>query len=189
MESTMGNVKPLISEQPNMTTLPPEEVPSNIPDDIPQNEVDDLIKKRDELKTEFEKLNKRSGGMMGRVKNELGELQDDVIEEINTIKINIQMKLDEIKNRLASIKLKAQQKKQDRQKKREIEILEKDIERYEKSIEQIKNKKIITANDLKNFKDIAAITGPFITLISGIITRITVGLSDADPTRPGYQRD
>ena len=181
-------VRRVIREQEEMETLPASEIPNNIPNNI-SNEVDELELKREELKTEFEKLNKRSGRMMGRVKNKIGDLEDSVIEEINSIKTNIEMKLDDIKRTLVLIRMKSQQKKQDRRKAREIEFLERDIEKYEKSIDQIKNKKIVTANDLKNFLNITKITSPFITLISGLITRIAIGYSDADPTRPGYQRN
>jgi cob(I)alamin adenosyltransferase len=164
-------VRRVIQEQDDMATLPASEIPNNIPSTISGNEIEELEQKQRELKAEFEKLNKRSGGMMGRVKNKIGDLEDSVIEEVNNIKTNIEMKLDDIKRTLASIRMKSQQKKQDRRKEREIEILEREIEKYEKSIDQVKNKKIVTANDLKNFLDIAKMTSPFMVMIGSIIAR------------------
>ena len=67
-------VRRVIREQEEMETLPASEIPNNIPNNI-SNEVDELELKREELKTEFEKLNKRSGRMMGRVKNKIGDLK------------------------------------------------------------------------------------------------------------------
>jgi hypothetical protein len=146
----------VLKEQEKMPILQPQEIPNNIPYTI-SNEVDELRLKREELMREFEKLNKKSGGMMGRVKNKIGDLEDSVIEEINSIKTNIEMKLDDIKRTLVLIRMKSQQKKQDRRQEREIKILERDIEKYEKSINQIKNKKIVTSNDLKDI--IAVVNG------------------------------
>jgi DNA repair exonuclease SbcCD ATPase subunit len=163
-------VRRVIQEQGGMATLPASEIPNNIPNNI-SNEVQELELKREDLKAEFEKLNKRSGGLMGRVKNKMGDLEDSVIEEVNSIKTNIEMKLDDIKRTLTSIRMKSQQKKQDKRNEREIEMLEREIEKYEKSIEQVKNKKIVTANDLKNFLDIAKMTSPFMVMIGSIIAR------------------
>jgi DNA repair exonuclease SbcCD ATPase subunit len=163
-------VRRVIREQGGMATLPASEIPNNIPNNI-SNEVQELELKREDLKAEFEKLNKRSGGLMGRVKNKMGDLEDSVIEEVNSIKTNIEMKLDDIKRTLTSIRMKSQQKKQDKRNEREIEMLEREIEKYEKSIEQVKNKKIVTANDLKNFLDIAKMTSPFMVMIGSIIAR------------------
>jgi len=160
-------VRRVIQEQDDMPTLPPSEIPNNIPYSI-SNEVDKLRLKREELKRELEKLNKRSGGMMGRLKNKIGDLEDSVIEEVNSIKTNIEMKLDDIKRTLVSIRMKSQQKKQDRRQEREIKILERDIEKYEKSINQIKNKKIVTSNDLKDI----------IAVVNGVLmwTTATIGV-------------
>jgi predicted RNase H-like nuclease (RuvC/YqgF family) len=161
-------VRLVIQEQDDMPILQPSQIPNNIPYSI-SNEVDELRLKREGLKWEFEKLNKKSGGMMGRVKNKIGDLEDSVIEEVNSIKINIEMKLDDIKRTLASIRTKSQQKKQDRRQEREIKILERDIEKYEKSINQIKNKKIVTSNDLKDIIDVVGGVLAWTTAIIGVI--------------------
>ena len=167
-------VRRVIQEQDDMATLPASEIPNNIPNSI-SNEIDELRLKREALRAEFENLNKRSGGMMGRVKNKIGDLEDSVIEEVNSIKTNIEMKLDDIKRTLTSIRMKSQQKKQDRRKEREIEILEREIEKYEKSIEQVKNKKIVTSIDLRNILDIVG----FLSMLIGTIsTRLAILRND-----------
>jgi len=168
------NEEPMTNPEEEMPTLPMQEIPSNIPNSI-HSDIDDLYEKRDELAKEFMKLERRSGGLMGRLKNKvgdkMGELEDSAKEEIEEIRVNVLMILDDIKRKLQSLKLNAKKRKEERMNRRHKERLEREIDIYEKSIQDIKDKKIITARDLQNLKDILSISGIYITMIGSIIAR------------------
>lgn len=167
-------VRRVLKEQEEMPTLPMQEIPNNIPNSI-HSDIEDLYEKRDELAKEFMKLERRSGGLMGRLKNKvgdkMGELEDSAKEEIEEIRVNVLMTLDDIKRKLQSLRLNARKRKEERMNRRHIERLEREIDIYEKSIQDIKDKKIITDRDLQNLKDILSISGVYITMIGSIIAR------------------
>lgn len=174
-------VRQVLREQEEMPTLPMQEIPSNIPNSI-HSDIDDLYEKRDELAKEFMKLERRSGGLMGRLKNKvgdkMGELEDSAKEEIEEIRVNVLMTLDDIKRKLQSLKLNAKKRKEEKSNRRHIERLEREIDLYENSIQDIKDKKVVTAKDLQNLKNILSISGIYMTMIGSIIARFIYMYND-----------
>jgi len=177
-------------EEEKMQTLPVQEIPSNLPNTI-NSDIEDLYKKRDELSQEFITLERSSGRLMGRLKNKvgdkMGELEDSAKEEIERIRVNILMKLDDIKRKFQYLRLVARKRKEEKNKKQDIERLEKDIEKLEKSIDQIKNKKVVTAIDLQNLKNILSISGMYMTMIGSIIARF-IYMAKEDQPKPSWNQ-
>jgi len=178
------------NEEEKMPTLPAQEIPSNLPNSI-NSVIEDLNEKRDELRQEFIKLDRSSGRLMGRLKNKvgdkMGELEDSAKEEIERIRVNILMKLDDIKRKFQYLRLEARKRKEEKNKKQHIESLEKDIEKLEKSIDQIKNKKVVTAIDLQNLNGILSISGMYMTMIGSIIARF-IYMAKKDQPKPSWNQ-